>query len=214
MEGSYSDGEQSAPSSATSTQQAYLWPDKMTESWRPSRFGVTFAPLTAHCGEAVLMSYLAAFPVKTLAEREGWQASAELNQGYGWNLHGSFARLRHDGCSWKTRQILLTGDLALYSETWPAWGIMLDGECLEQTPVEVRTLGSACGWWPTLVADDAARHRKGKYAQGGTSLTMAVGGKLSPTWCEWLMGWPVGWTAFDALGMGRFRQWLRLHGEC
>ena len=39
------------------------------------------------------------------------------------------------------------------------------------------------------------------------------GGLLNPEWVEWLMGWPIGWTDLKALGTGRFRQWLRLHGR-
>ena len=39
-----------------------------------------------------------------------------------------------------------------------------------------------------------------------------VGGKLNPTWVEWLMGWPLGWTDCDASATDKFRQWLRSHG--
>ena len=38
------------------------------------------------------------------------------------------------------------------------------------------------------------------------------GGKLNPMWVEWLMGWPMGWTALQPLETGRFRQWLSQHG--
>lgn len=37
-------------------------------------------------------------------------------------------------------------------------------------------------------------------------------GPLNPEWVEWLMGWPIGWTALGALGMDRFQRWRRLHG--
>lgn len=40
------------------------------------------------------------------------------------------------------------------------------------------------------------------------------GGQLNPTWVEWLMGWPLGWTDLRLLEMVRFRQWLRSHGGC
>ena len=30
---------------------------------------------------------------------------------------------------------------------------------------------------------------------------------------EWMMGWPIGWTALEPLATGRFRKWLRSHGE-
>jgi hypothetical protein len=39
-----------------------------------------------------------------------------------------------------------------------------------------------------------------------------VGGSLNPTWVEWLMGWPLGWTDCDAPETDRFQQWLRSHG--
>ena len=41
-----------------------------------------------------------------------------------------------------------------------------------------------------------------------------VGGSLNPTWVEWLMGWPLGWTDCAALATDRFRQWQRSHGRC
>lgn len=39
------------------------------------------------------------------------------------------------------------------------------------------------------------------------------GGMLNPDWVEWLMGWPIGWTASAALETDRFRQWLASHGK-
>jgi hypothetical protein len=49
------------------------------------------------------------------------------------------------------------------------------------------------GLWTTPAADDTG-HRKEKYAQGGTALSAQAGGSLNPTWVEWLMGFPLGWT--------------------
>lgn len=34
----------------------------------------------------------------------------------------------------------------------------------------------------------------------------------NPEFWEWMMGWPIGSTALQPLGMGKFRQWLRQHG--
>ena len=53
--------------------------------------------------------------------------------------------------------------------------------------------------WPTPVQDDV-HHRKNKYQQGGTALSTKVGGKLNPTWVEWLMGYPAGIYRLRALG--------------
>lgn len=38
-------------------------------------------------------------------------------------------------------------------------------------------------------------------------------GVLNPSWVEWLMGWPIGWSALEPLGMDKFQQWLRSHGR-
>ena len=38
-------------------------------------------------------------------------------------------------------------------------------------------------------------------------------GQLSPDWVEWLMGWPIGWTASAPLATDKFRQWCASHGR-
>lgn len=43
------------------------------------------------------------------------------------------------------------------------------------------------------------------------SLPDQAGGKLNPDWVEWLMGWPIGWTASEPLATGSYQQWLRQH---
>ena len=40
----------------------------------------------------------------------------------------------------------------------------------------------------------------------------ATGGRLNPTWVEWLMGWPLGWTDCAASATDRFRKWCESHG--
>ncbi len=64
----------------------------------------------------------------------------------------------------------------------------------------------------TPTADDTG-HRKSQYAQGGTALSYQAGGQLNPRWVEWLMGWPIGWTDLEPLGMAKFQQWLQEHGS-
>jgi hypothetical protein len=38
------------------------------------------------------------------------------------------------------------------------------------------------------------------------------GGQLNPTWVEWLMGWPLGWTDLKPSETDRFPQWQHSHG--
>ena len=40
------------------------------------------------------------------------------------------------------------------------------------------------------------------------------GGRLNPTWVEWLMGWPLGWTDLKPLEMDKFQQWQQQHLDC
>ena len=42
--------------------------------------------------------------------------------------------------------------------------------------------------------DYARRNREGS---GGDDLTTQIGGQLNPTWVEWLMGFPLGWTDLE-----------------
>lgn len=35
--------------------------------------------------------------------------------------------------------------------------------------------------------------------------------RLNPTWVEWLMGWPPGWTELKPLAMDMFREWRQQH---
>lgn len=82
--------------------------------------------------------------------------------------------------------------------------------------------------WPTPcameVAKDLQRHdakrslpRSIRGGGNGDNLSTAVartqaGGQLNPTWVEWLMGWPIGWTELKPLETDKFLAWLRSHG--
>jgi len=143
--GNFSDGEQSVPSSGKPIPQAYCAPDKMTAFSRLSRFGMTYAPLTASRGEELLTLYLAAFHAPTLVPQEKEPESMEKPLECGEKWRGSFVKFSLDSCSWKTHQCSLLGDLDEFSETWPKWGLMLDGECWEQQTLVQSTKGIAFG---------------------------------------------------------------------
>jgi hypothetical protein len=83
--------------------------------------------------------------------------------------------------------------------------------------------------WPTPAARDykgrnsvktmKKKLAEGKRAQQGqlpnaVAMTGETGGQLSPTWVEWLMGWPLGWTDLKPLETDKYRQWLQQHGCC
>jgi len=147
------DGEQSALLSGSNTQQAYCAPGKMMGFSRLSRFGMTYKHLTESRGEELLTLYLAGFHAKTLAQQEKVQESTVSAQECGEKWRASFTKYDPDLRLWKTHQCSLLGDLELFSETWPQWGLMLNGECWEQRTLELFTRGTESGLseqtWPT-----------------------------------------------------------------
>jgi hypothetical protein len=287
------DGEQSAPLNGSHTQQAYCAPDKMTKFSKLSRFGMTFKPLTESRGEELLTLYLAGFHAKTLAQPEKAQELTESVQECGEKWQGSFTKYDQSSCSWKTHQCSLLGDLDEFSETWPQWGLMRDGECWEQRTLEQTIRGIESGlsekWatpttmdklppksetalmneatnarpgrskpanlrdqvsnmhkWPTPISQDAkhsgyaktgagkanklsyevvkyqtpvARMRKdngqspSELNRNSETLATQAGGSLNPTWVEWLMGWPLGWTDLKPLEMDKCHCAQQPHGE-
>jgi len=68
--------------------------------------------------------------------------------------------------------------------------------------------------WPTPMAHDGKDCGSSPSQAGRNSPTLpvAAGGKLNPTWVEWLMGWPIGWTDLQPLETVKFQQWRASHG--
>lgn len=68
---------------------------------------------------------------------------------------------------------------------------------------------------PTITAQGAKSNGgPAQYARNTWPLNALAGGPLNPRWVEWLMGFPIGWHASGRSVTLRFREWLRLHGEC
>ena len=211
-----SDGEQSAPLSGNLTQQAYCAPDKMTGFSRLSRFGMTYKPLTASRGEELLTLYRADFRAKTSAQLEKEQELKESAAGCGEKWRASFTKYSPDLRLWKTHQCSLLGDLEPFLETWPQWGLMRDGECWEQQTLAQTIKGTEFGLLVKVPTPTCHNSKEGAYPaefkRKTPSLATHAGGKLNPTWVEWLMGWPLGWTDLKPLETDKYQQWRHSHG--
>lgn len=231
------------------------------ESCQSSRSGMMSEPLTENHGEEQLTLFAEDFPVKTLAPQVEAQESKETNRDCGPKWPGSLAKFNRDSYLWKTRQCSLFGGLEEFSEIWPRWGLVHDGELSELTTPAHITNENGSGLFPTPMASEAgksehtlkmvtngqcqmtldryiAMERKGlipfrklptptladskNVGMNGShqfNLHKAVAllemnnGKLNPQWVEWLMGWPIEWTALQPLAMDKFQQWLSSHGK-
>jgi len=57
----------------------------------------------------------------------------------------------------------------------------------------------------------------GRFGKKQVTLAVAIqvpdGGKLNPTWVEWLMGWPLWWTDLAPLATDKFLSWRQAHSE-
>ena len=238
-----SDGEQSAQSNLTPTPQAYCAPDKTTEFLRLFLFGMTFAPLTESHGEELLTWYLAGFHAKTYPLPERALESAESVADCGRTWPGLLAKYDHDSCSWKTVQLSLLGDSDECSVTWPRWGMTQGGAAYQLPTAALGTnatvsgllptltvcgnynrkgasatsgdgLATALKKWPTLTCQDAKNNGAPSQMERNTKpLNAEVGGPLNPEWCEWFMGFPVGWTELKPLEMHKFQSWQQQHGK-
>jgi hypothetical protein len=182
-----------APLSTTPTPDQFWWPDKTTEHSRLSRFGMTCEPLTVAPGDTVLTWWLEASRARTSASPATGTGSTARDRACGPSSCGSFAKFNRDELRWKTHQLSLAGDLEEFSETWPRWGSMRNGECWERAMLAPRISESGSGLWQTPVADDAVERKAGKWnSRGEPKLSAQV--LMVPTPC-----------ARDYRGVGRSR---------
>jgi hypothetical protein len=219
----YSDGEPSVPLNGNPIQQAYCAPDKMTGFSRLSRFGMMFKPLTDIPGEELSMSSVVAFHVRTLVQQEKGQELMESDQECGEKWQGSFVKFDPDMLLWKTHQCSLLGDLEPFSETWPQWGLMRDGECWEQLMLEQTIRGTESGLLPTPCARDGRGARSlqaQKRANRGATNSLPDYFRIQKNWqyppvavVEYMMGWPLGWTDLKPLEMDKSHYAPQQHGE-
>jgi hypothetical protein len=171
------DGEPSAQLNVMPTPHKFWRNDKTMEFSKLSQFGLTLRLLTEQDGEALLTSYLADFPAKTLAlpAKALGSRAKEVERGRRWR--GSFAKYSQDSCSWKTAQLSLLEGSGEFLETWPRWGSMRNGESyLRQIP-ELFTCEKEYGYWPTPTR--ATAHKEVVTSQGCNNLVAFV--KMFPT---------------------------------
>jgi hypothetical protein len=253
---------------------------------------MTFKPLTADRGEALLTSYLAGFHAKTSALQAKATDWMESDQDFGEKWRGWSAKFDPVTSTLKTAQCSLLEEEPESLQTLPRSGMTRSGMLWARQTSVPRISETECGsWptptvhgnynrkgasktsgdglatavakWPTPLASDGTKCSSDSLARavrpdlkktfrtksrqtwstptatdykGAPSLALVnernanfsrgvrlpeqialrsqqeVGGTLNPTWVEWLMGWPLGWTDLKPLETDKFQQWQQQHG--
>jgi hypothetical protein len=94
------------------------------------------------------MSYRAGFHAKTSPQQEKEQALTESEVECGKRWQGSFAKYDPNLSLWKTAQCSLIEELTEFSQTWPTWGSMRNGECWERQTLGLNTIEKEYGLLP------------------------------------------------------------------
>lgn len=221
-------GEPSAPLNVMPTPHKFWHRDKTMEASNLSRFGLTFQVLTDDRGEELLTLFRAGFHAKTYQPQEKGQESTANDLDSGVSLRESLAKYDPATSSWRTPQCSLFEDSAECLETFARWGSMRNGELyrrrMPNSLVAVRQFIACATDYgfaqrvPTPTVSDAKKagvveiteYRQAQRRTTVCRLRAAVteldqsGLHLNPTWIEWLMGFPIGWTKFADLETLRY----------
>lgn len=161
---------------------------------------------------------------KTLALPEKEQELQGQEVGFGLSKQGSFAKWNPNTSIWKTVQHSLFEDLELSLGKWPRWGSMLDGVCYQEPTPERSICASEYGFsLPTPGKNEGkgcskkrflnSPHFHGAKTSEGLRTCEEDPTYLNPSFAELIMMFPVGWTAFQPLGIRKFQEWRQQHGE-
>jgi len=224
------DGERFAQLNVMPTPHKFWRNDKTMEHSDLSRFGLMCAVFKESSGAELLTSFLAAFPVRTFPEPAKALVSKESDQVFGNKWQESSVRFDPDTSCWRTHLCLWEEVLQWSSVTLPRWGLMLNGVVFQHQSAERPITATESGLVPTPRASMGShgiawcRARTGDHRHNLEDylgwLHLQAGGEevpglnACPSYVEWLMMWPSGWTDLKPLEMDKFREWLQLHSVC
>ena len=156
--------------------------------------------------------------VLTLATPASEQALQESAVDYGQSLPESFASYDPDTSLWRTLQRSLFGGWESYSVTWPRSGMMRSGNVCRLPSLGRLTKEIESSLLPTpkavmpkepagvCIRNNRIIRKSGQDYSINLRVIAQLGlwkdghaerGELTPMFCEWLMGFPIGWTEYE-----------------
>jgi hypothetical protein len=135
-------------------------------------------------------------PIDYITEKEMWPTPIASGGGPGKNLNNH--RGIHQGNP-------LASAVKMSSNKWPT---PISNDAKKGANCDPNNtqngLAGAVQIWPTPTAHMAKETNAPSEAlRNEPSMASRVGGQLNPTWVEWLMGWPLGWTDLKPLEMDK-----------
>ena len=195
-------------------------PDSETESSRGFQSGMTCEHSTANRGGESCNASAADSHARTSPPLDAALESPGSLAACGKKWRGLSVKYDRATSSWKTLHSLFSEDLQPSSLTLPRWGMMLNGELWERTPPGYCTSAKESGLLPTPKAslDGTSPKTLAMVLRGDAEMSLPrlmkmLGLTLQPSFAEWLMGWPVGWTDCSPLATDKFLRWRQSHGE-
>jgi len=161
------DTDASVPSNSSHMRKPCLWHDKTMEPSRLSRFGMTCAPLTADRGEALLTSFVEDSRARMSVQQEREKALTANAPASGEKWRELSVRYDLNTSSWKTAHCLWDEALPWSSVTLPKWGMTRNGHVYRHPTLERPISVIVSGLWQTIVADDSADRKAGKWNSRG-----------------------------------------------
>lgn len=232
----FSDINQFAPLNGIKTQEKNYCNGRKMEHYQDSQSGTMSVHLTENRGKESQTLCAEVSHVKTSARLDNEKGLKEKEAACGQKWQGSLAKWNPDLFSWRTPQLSLITGSEPFSENYPRWGIMQDGEFWELTIQDYHTTAIGAGLLPTVVKNegvaflggplrstetwkDTSRlsHRLiglwmnfvGREKNGRVKMKIAC----HPIFAEWMMGWPEMWSDSRELEMGKFQAWQLSHSK-
>ena len=208
------------------TPQGFWRNDKMMDASRLSQFGPTLRLLTEQHGEAVLTSFLAAFPVRTYRSQGKERGLTAINQGCGQSSSALLARFDQEKHSLRTAQCSLFEDFPESCVILPRWGSMRDGAVYQDSIPAMKRSGIDCGLLRRPLYTDhkfyvlskqqmITRRQQGKtpmnWMQQAVELSDLKKAWANVRFAEALMRWPTNWTDLKPLGTAKIHSWRQQH---
>lgn len=198
-------GELSVPLKSTGTDGLAYSPARTTGALSRSQFGTTSAPSTERNGGAVLTWFLEGFPVKPSPRR---LEAARLRTISGRKCDGSWQMSLPGTFLPRTSSAAQSTPQPTTSSRWATKPAHFPYPRLTWVRT---TFGGDIGYLhtPTATANYSAPSMQ-KWPN--CRAFVKVFGQPTPEAHEYLMDWPIGWTALRPLATDRWQSWLRLHG--